>query len=60
MSFAYSCNFMGYTCTFFPHYIFIFIFVIKQFIWDPAIGSQPPSLMFFYACMQVPYITDIL
>lgn len=58
--FSYSCNFMCYTRTFFPTIFDFEIFIIKQFIWDPEIGSQPPSLLFCSVFMQVPQITDTL
>ena len=60
MSLAYSCNFMRYKCTFSPTIFGFEMFVIKQFIWNPEIGSHPPSLLFCCACMQVSYITDTL
>jgi len=60
MRFAYRCNFMRYTRTFFPTIFGFEIFIIKQFIWDSEIGSQPPSLRFCCVYMQVPYVTDTL
>ena len=60
MRFAHSYNFMRYTRTFFPTEFGFEMFVIKQFVWDPEIGSQPSSLLFCCACMQVLYITVTL
>jgi hypothetical protein len=60
MRFAHNCNFMRYTGTFFFTLFDFEMFVIKQFIWNPDIGSQTPSLLFCCACKQVPYITVTL
>jgi hypothetical protein len=45
---------------FFPTLFGFEMFVIKHFIWDPEIGSQIPSLLFFCSYMQAPYITVTL